>query len=181
MPSVGSFSSDQEEKVEKKASRATRLMNRMSSSFSSSRKNTHPMSPTVREEFEPPMSGKSQNSNSTMPPTPTLSSFGEVNVQFPDSLLWKRRSMALDSQGFLILTAVGSGKDKQSVAASRKFHFSDFRVPAIPDVEMQELPNSVVLDFVEGGGLQIACEDRAGQMRALQGMVDTMTIAVFAY
>ena len=47
--------------------------------------------------------------------------------------------------------------------ATRRFHMSEFRTPAIPDADMQELPNSVVLDFVEGAGLQVACEDRAGQ------------------
>jgi len=87
--------------------------------------------------------------------------------------------MVLDSQGFLILspalTANGSGKDKTNNGATRRFHFSEFRMPEIPDVEMQELPNSVVLDFVEGGGLQVACEDRAGQARVLQGMFDSLT------
>jgi hypothetical protein len=108
-----------------------------------------------------------------MTPTATIVNVGDVNVQFPDSLLWKRRSMALDSQGFLILlpalTASGNGKDK-GAGATRRFHFSEFRVPEIPDVEMQELPNSVVLDFIEGGGLQVACEDRAGQGRVLKGL-----------
>jgi hypothetical protein len=44
---------------------------------------------------------------------------------------------------------------------------SDFKPPYAPDVELQELPNSVVLDIVNGSGLQIACEDRAGQMSIL--------------
>jgi hypothetical protein len=82
--------------------------------------------------------------------------------------------MLLDSQGYLILspalTAHSNGKDRSNGGATRRFHLSEFRTPAIPDVEMQELPNSVVLDFVEGGGLQIACEDRAGQARVLKGI-----------
>jgi hypothetical protein len=96
---------------------------------------------------------------------------GDVNVQFPDTLLWKRRSMLLDSQGYLIvspaLTAHGNDRDKANAGAVRRYHLSAFRTPTIPDVEMQELPNSVVLDFVEGGGLQVACEDRGGQGRVL--------------
>lgn len=40
----------------------------------------------------------------------------------------------------------------------------------VPDMDMQELPHSVLLDFKEGGGLQVACEDRGGQARVLQGM-----------
>jgi hypothetical protein len=79
--------------------------------------------------------------------------------------------MLLDSQGYLImtpaLTASGNPKDKTNVGATRRFHLGEFRTPVIPDADMQELPNSVILDFVEGGGLQIACEDRGGQARIL--------------
>jgi hypothetical protein len=81
--------------------------------------------------------------------------------------------MLLDSQGYLImspaLSASGNPKDKSNAGATKRFHLSDFRTPTIPDVEMQELPNSVVLDFVEGGQLQVACEDRAGQGHVLKG------------
>ena len=80
--------------------------------------------------------------------------------------------MLLDSQGTLILSPAlsnGNAKEKATGGATRRFHLSEFRTPAVPDVEMQELPNSVVLDFIEGGGLQIACEDRAGQVRVLNG------------
>jgi hypothetical protein len=86
--------------------------------------------------------------------------------------------MLLDSQGYLILspalTAHSNGNDRSNGGATRRFHLSEFRTPAIPDVEMQELPNSVVLDFVEGGGLQIACEDRAGQGRVLKGISQSL-------
>jgi hypothetical protein len=100
---------------------------------------------------------------------------GDVNVQFPDNLLWKRRWMCLDSQGFLILSTVagGAGAGPLSVAGAtpvagvKRYHMSEFRAPYTPEMEVQELPNSVVLDFVEGSGLQIACEDRAGQLQVL--------------
>jgi hypothetical protein len=105
---------------------------------------------------------------------------GDVNVQFPDNLLWKRRTMCLDSQGFLILSTVqgvsptmpvpvvGMPRDKHLQAgAIKRYHLSDFRPPYTPEMEAQELPNSVVLDFVDGSGLQIACEDRAGQLNVL--------------
>src|SRR5205823_11071169 len=43
------------------------------------------------------------------PPT-IIAYMGDVNVQFPDNLLWKRRTMCLDSQGFLTLgPPAGSG------------------------------------------------------------------------
>lgn len=107
---------------------------------------------------------------------------GDVNVQFPDSLLWKRRSMLLDSQGFLIispaLSAHGNSRDKANAGATRRFHLSEFKTPSIPDVEMQELPNSVVLDFIEGGGLQVACEDRSGQGRILNSEFQQHTFLV---
>ena len=86
--------------------------------------------------------------------------------------------MLLESSGYLILSPAltangngnGSGKGRANGGATRKFHLSEFRTPETPDVEMQELPNSVVLEFIEGGigGLQIACEDRPGQARILE-------------
>ncbi|KAH8754009.1 hypothetical protein F5882DRAFT_339095 [Hyaloscypha sp. PMI_1271] len=172
---AGSSSSLGDEKGEKKAGRASRMLRRMSSSLSSSRKNiAHAVSPTVREDPEP--INESATSSASLTPTPTSVNIGDVNVQFPDTLLWKRRSMLLDSQGNLImspaLTASGNPKDKTNTGATKRFHLTEFRTPAIPDVEMQELPNSVVLDFVEGGQLQIACEDRAGQGHVLNVLQD---------
>jgi hypothetical protein len=109
-----------------------------------------------------------------------LASLGDVNVQFPDNLLWKRRTLCLDSHGFLVLSPVQggaagavtptpSGRDRNGGSVKR-YHLSDFRSPYAPEVEVQELPNSVVLDFVDGSGLQIACGDRAGQTGLLRGM-----------
>jgi len=151
------------------------MLRRMSSSISAGRKTiAHVISPTVREESEPPNSPSfgSLSHPSTIPATPTTTSIGEVNVQFPDTLLWKRRSMALDSQGLLIispaLTLHGNPKDKANLGATRRFHLSEFRTPVIPDIEIQEMPNSVVLQFIEGSELQIACEDRASQKSVLK-------------
>lgn len=174
---IGSNSSANDEKPEKKANRTSRMMKRLSSSMSSTRKNlSHALSPTVREESEPPQEArppKSAPSQMSTVASPTLTVLGEVNVQFPDSLLWKRRGLALDSQGFLVTTAIGSSKDKQGV---RRFHLGEFRQPVIPDMDMQELPYSVLLDFKEGGGLQVACEDRNGQVKVLKGMADVLSI-----
>ncbi|KAH6680475.1 hypothetical protein B0J14DRAFT_470929 [Halenospora varia] len=174
-PAGDSSSSVNEDKSDKKSNRASRMLRRMSSSLSSGRKAiAHAVSPTVREDPEPIASFDSHSfvsSHPTTPSTPNVN-IGDVNVQFPDSLLWKRRSMMLDSHGFLILSAAltssGNTKSKTTGGATRRFHLSEFRLPAVPDMEMEELPNSVVLDFFEGGGLQIACEDRAGQGHVLQ-------------
>lgn len=174
-PTAGSMSSTSDDRSEKKAGRTSRILRRMSNTISASRKTiSHAMSPTVREESEPPaldFMSPTSSLPSQAPITPTNTSVGDVNVQFPDSLLWKRRSMMLDSAGYLILSPALTAQGKQTVAgATRKFHMSEFRTPAIPDMDMEELPNSVALDIVEGGGLQIACEDRAGQGRVLKSM-----------
>jgi len=56
---------------------------------------------------------------------------------------------------------------------TKRYHLNDLRMPVIPDIEMQELPNSVSLDFVAGGGgLQFACEDRAAQSHVLHLLED---------
>ena len=95
-----------------------------------------------------------------------VSYMGDVNVQFPDNLLWKRRNMCLDSQGFIILSALPAQSGRQA-QGTKRYHLSEFRTPYTPDVEVQELPNSVVLDFIEGASIQLACEDRAGQLNVL--------------
>jgi hypothetical protein len=78
--------------------------------------------------------------------------------------------MSIDFQGFLVLSQAQSNKGMEKSMAVKRYHLSDFRTPFVPEMEVQELPNSVVLDFIEGGGLQVAVEDRGGQMRLLEGM-----------
>lgn len=175
----------------KSGSRATRFMRRLSNSLSSTRKNVTPsISPTVAEEEDAeveaaaravPESRGSTVTGAASYIQPTIVAYmGDVNVQFPDNLLWKRRTICLDSQGFLILSAVQGGaaavplsvqgKDRHHQAgAIKRYHMSDFKPPYTPEMEVQELPNSVILDFVDGSGLQIACEDRAGQTNVLRG------------
>lgn len=164
-----------------KSNRATRFMRRLSNTLVTSRKNTTPsISPTVAEENAAEVEAASRGSTATgvaAQAPPKIDAFmGDVNVQFPDNLLWKRRSICLDNQGFLILSSVqgtamlpsaAAGKDRHG-ALIKRYHMSDFKPPYAPDVELQELPNSVVLDIVNGSGLQIACEDRAGQMSILR-------------
>ncbi|KAB5570258.1 hypothetical protein GE09DRAFT_1171026 [Coniochaeta sp. 2T2.1] len=162
----------------KNPNRATRFMRRLSNTIGSTRKNMPPhISPTVAEEDDSVFADQSiklavhpsRGGNSNQQEIPTY--LGDVNVQFPDTLLWKRRTMCLDSQGFLILSTVQGvtvTKDsKLQAGAIKRYHLSDFRTPYIPEMEVQELPNSVVLDFVDGSGVQIACEDRAGQLNTL--------------
>lgn len=56
-------------------------------------------------------------------------------------------------------------------SASKKFPLSDFKPPYTPDLDRQELPHSVMLDFVEGGTtVQVAAED-AGAQRQVVGLL----------
>ncbi|KLU89060.1 hypothetical protein MAPG_08037 [Magnaporthiopsis poae ATCC 64411] len=148
-------------------SRASRFIRRLSNSLSSSRKAvTQIRSPTVTEEVCDGEAGHSMGGQQQKQPA-VVADMGDVNVQFPDNLLWKRRAMCLDSQGFLVLSA-GQAAAAAGSVVTKRYHLSEFRNPYAPEMEQQELPNSVCLDFVDGSSLQIACEDRAGQLSTLQ-------------
>lgn len=159
----------------KEGNRASRIMRRLSSTFSPKKPGPAATSPTLAEEsnvVEKVIPAQIMTAPATAPAAFTAGSMvacmGDVNVQFPENLLWKRRSMSLDSNGFVHLTpAQGavSARERQS----KRFHMSEFKVPYAPEIEVQELPNSVCLDFLSGSGLQFAFQDRAGQLRGLQG------------
>ena len=188
-PAVASDASGDDEKAKDKKSakdRASQFMRRLSSSLAVNRKNTTAnIAPTLLEEPADQPRGQTTATagaaaaaaaatENPPQPQPTVSAYmGDVNVQFPDNLLWKRRSMCLDSQGWLILSTVqgaaSRGKDQTGV---KRYHLSEFRAPYAPDVEVEELPNSVRLDLVVGSCLQIACESRHGQMNALRSLQD---------
>ncbi|KAG5969238.1 hypothetical protein E4U57_000105 [Claviceps arundinis] len=150
---------------DKKLSRAGRFMRRLSNISGARSKNSPPPASAASKQEETHETAQSRPSTTG---TPTIVSYmGDVNVQFPDNLLWKRRNMSLDSQGYLILSALPV-QNGRPAPGTKRYHLGEFRTPYIPDVEVQELPNSVVLDFIEGSGVQVACEDRAGQLRVLQ-------------
>lgn len=164
---------DSKSTSDKRMSRAGRLMRRLSSLSGSSRsKITSPTggTPTVAEEILPDTTANLPSSSAgTTASSPSVAAYmGDVNVQFPDTLLWKRRNMYLDSQGFVVLSSLPQQSQSQRTTGIKRFHLGDFKTPYAPDVEVQELPNSVVLDLVEGSAVQVACEDRAGQMHVLQ-------------
>nr|POF13915.1 hypothetical protein CFP56_02939 [Quercus suber] len=89
-----------------------------------------------------------------MPPAVVV---GVLNVQFPDTLLWKRRNIEIDNSGSIIFTSP-HGLDIAKGLAKR-YALADFRLPYLPDLDRQELPFSVMLDFIDGSTLQLACED----------------------
>ncbi|KPI38371.1 uncharacterized protein AB675_12120 [Cyphellophora attinorum] len=95
---------------------------------------------------------------------------GDVNVQFPDTLLWKRRFMRIDDQGYLIFSPPANDPSIRNV--SRKYHLADIRTPTLPDLEREQMAWSVFLDMRDGTCIQCACESRAMQQQVLQMLVD---------
>ncbi|KAJ5401853.1 uncharacterized protein N7487_007749 [Penicillium crustosum] len=167
--SVQSASSTSEDK---KMSRTSRLMRRMSSITSNSRRSIiGALSSPVKEEYVPASTnGSSKAPGSTSSRTSEPIDIGEVNVQFPETLLWKRRVMRIDEQGYVVLTP--GTNDATTRNMTKRYHLTEFRTPCLPDEDMQELPNTILLDFLDGNTLQCACESRQGQASALQTLIE---------
>jgi hypothetical protein len=147
---------------DKKDSRRSRFMRRMSSLRSPSRKSLiSPPPGTDKQRLPSPHAEEAAQSA----PTKAID-IGEVNVQFPDTLLWKRRFLRIDDQGYLVLTPGSMDTGARNIV--KRYHLSEFKTPCLPDEERQELPNSILLDFRDGSTLQCACESRKGQAAALQ-------------
>ena len=122
-------------KEEKKDSKRSRLLKRMSSISSMSRRSiASALSPGPKEasiiEHQEPI---------TQAPSSVVN-LGDVNVQFPDTLLWKRRHMLIDEHGLLVLSP--STSDNNTKVLTKRFPLTDFRPPYIPDQDRQELANS---------------------------------------
>jgi hypothetical protein len=157
--SVHSHDGDEkkEDKKEKKESRTTKMFKRMSSSMSS-------MPWKSSSSLTLPENDMRSTSLASLREPPPPMHVGDLNVQFPDTLLWKRRWVEIDSMGNLVLSP--SKHNEKGIV--KRFHLSDFRTPYPPDQDRQELPNSVVLDFVDGRTLQCACETYMAQAQVLQ-------------
>lgn len=74
--------------------------------------------------------------------------------------------MRIDEQGYVVLTP--GTNDATTRNMTKRYHLTEFRTPCLPDEDMQELPNTILLDFLDGNTLQCACESRQGQASALQ-------------
>lgn len=146
---------DKKEKKERKDSRTSKMFKRMSSSmpWKSSSNN-----------LGLPEQGLGSSSLFSLREPPSPVHVGDLNIQFPDTLLWKRRYVEIDASGNLVLSP--SRSNEKGVV--KRFHLSEFRAPYLPDQDRQELPNSVVLDFVDGRTLQCACETYMAQSQILQ-------------
>lgn len=91
---------------------------------------------------------------------------GEVNVQFADTLLWKRRFLRVDDQGYLIFAPPTN--DSSARGKSRKIHLDELQRPALPDLEREEMAWSILLDLKNGGTVQCACESKKAQGAVLK-------------
>lgn len=147
---------------DKKDSRRSRFMRRMSSLRSPSRKSLISPPPGIDKQRVPSPHAEESARSASVPAI----DIGEVNVQFPDTLLWKRRFLRIDDQGYLVLTPGSTDTGARNIV--KRYHLSEFKTPCLPDEERQELPNSILLDFRDGSTLQCACESRKGQAAALQ-------------
>lgn len=172
------------ERDDKKGSRTSRLLHRMSSITSNSRKNLlgalspphsakeDPASPSENGP-EPAPKPEPKSEPKSEQPREALQAIdiGEVNVQFPDTLLWKRRFVRVDDQGYLVLAP--ANMDSTGRNLTKRYHLTEFRMPCLPDEDRQELPNSILLDFLDGSTLQCACESRQGQAAVLDSKSST--------
>ncbi|KAL8740709.1 MAG: hypothetical protein Q9190_006615, partial [Brigantiaea leucoxantha] len=155
---------------EKKESRKSRLLKRMSNISSASRRSiVSALSPVRKDIKEEPIVEHHElvEEQQQQQRRPSAVEVGDVNIQFPDTLLWKRRHMQIDGQGNLVLSA--SKSDNNSKVLTKRYPFTDFYAPYAPDHDRQELPNSVVFDFKDGGStLQCACESTYSQAEVLR-------------
>lgn len=166
-------------KKRKSASRASRMMRRMSSGMSSIASITR-TSPEKKRDAVATVQDVAPPSQSVRPPPLDL---GDLNVQFPDNLLWKRRWVSIDSAGFMTLQplegTVSGPKGLRSVSNSstvsrdplvstKRFHMTEFWAPFAPDLERRELNHSIVLDLKDGRCLQYACSGVGAQVKILR-------------
>lgn len=104
------------------------------------------------------------DSSADVPP-PT--SIGDLNVQFPETPLWKRRWVEIDSFGNIMFTAAARHSNVNK-SFNSQFHMKELSAPFIPDIDCQEMPHSVLFDLTNGeGSLQFASEDAMSQRQLL--------------
>lgn len=90
----------------RKESRKSRLFKRMSNISAASRRSiASALSPVRKDIKEEPIVEHHEPSRETIKPTFSSIEIGDVNVQFPDTLLWKRRHICIDGKGLLVLSA----------------------------------------------------------------------------
>ncbi|KAL9029135.1 MAG: hypothetical protein Q9196_002596 [Gyalolechia fulgens] len=126
-------------KEDKKESRKSRLFKRMSSISAASRRSiASALSPVRKDIKEEPIVEHQEPSRETIQALAV--DIADVNIQFPETLLWKRRHMKVDEHGLLVLSA--SKADNNLKVTPKRYPFTEFHPPYLPDQDQQELPNS---------------------------------------
>ncbi|CAK1361367.1 hypothetical protein CB0940_03247 [Cercospora beticola] len=167
--SAMSLNSNDENVAPEKASKATRFFKRMSNLTGSKKKNSpvEPRSPTKSDSMlSAPEAARPVSLAVSKPDTPPAVVVGDLNVQFPDSLLWKRRIVTIDDYGVLQF-AIAQAMDIHRGVAMKRYALAEFKAPFMPVLDQQELPYSVILEFEDGTALQVACEDGMTQRQVL--------------
>ncbi|KAL8730378.1 MAG: hypothetical protein Q9166_004143 [cf. Caloplaca sp. 2 TL-2023] len=137
--SINSITNFEGSKDEKKESRKSRLFKRMSNISAASRRSiASALSPVRKDIKEEPIVEHHEPSRETIKPLAV--EIGDVNIQFPDTLLWKRRHMRIDEGRHLVLSA--SKSDNNTKVITKRYPFTEFSPPYLPDQDQQELPNS---------------------------------------
>lgn len=149
---------------DKRVSRASRMLKRLSG-IGKARTPRHSMAVSPSRDCQHADTIEEQNENDLLA-TRHVVDIGEVNVQFPEALLWKRRFLRVDNSGFLIFAPPTN--DFSSRGRSRKIHLDEFSRPTLPDRERQEMAWSILLDLKAGGTVQCACESKKAQKSVLK-------------
>lgn len=113
---------------------------------------------------------------------------GAVNVQLPNTFVWKRRWLSVDNEGYVVFSNPFAnpkdiianlwkkqlGKPQTSYYQGwyqEKYHITSFTLPCRPHPEQTSLPHSVALCSAANGTiLHIACEDEGMTKRALRAL-----------
>lgn len=154
---------------DKKGSKASRMLKRLSG-FGKSRNKSSLTSPTQESLHHEPIQEDSETPDVMMR---SVVDVGEVNVQFPETLLWKRRFLRVDNQGYLIFAPPTN--DLSTRGKSRKFHLDELYQPTLPDLEREEMACSIILDLRIGGTISCACESKDAQRLILKSELITIT------
>lgn len=160
---------------DKKQSRTSRMLKRLSGLGKTRSLRDPTLSPT-RDEPQPdileePINteiGTEADDQTELDPQMTrhVVDIGEVNVQFVETLLWKRRFLRVDDQGYLIFAPPVN--DISTRGKSRKIHLEELHRPSLPDHEREEMAWSIMLDLKSGGTVQCACESKRAQRSVLK-------------
>ncbi|KAM3423481.1 hypothetical protein BST61_g909 [Cercospora zeina] len=164
--SVMSPNSNDETAAPEKASKASRFFKRMSNLAGTKKKNSPVEPKSTPSAVKTPDSTAPVSVAGSKPDTPPAAVVGDLNVQFPDSLLWKRRIVTIDDYGVLQF-AIAQAMDIHRGVAMKRYPLTKFNEPFMPVLDQQELPYSVVLEFEDGTALQVACEDGMTQRQVL--------------